>query len=196
LIRDRYYRLFYGAPKICNLPVVGGGKSAMRKFVVLAAAIVTLNFMLANPASTASIADLRSKIEGSYALQKWYIGEKALTLPQVDGRFVLQNGSVITILLNNANEASKTSSAQFGVFTLGPTSFSYRYDSRSSFRQTPSGILPGPPGFEGMRTFAVSTDESAVHLNSGQQEFTFTADGMTYSEEGKVLRVWRRIKSE
>ena len=45
-----------------------------------------------------------------------------------------------------------------------------------------------------MRKFTVSMDAGIVHLSSGQQEFIFTSEGMTYSEDGKLLRAWRRIK--
>jgi hypothetical protein len=45
-----------------------------------------------------------------------------------------------------------------------------------------------------MRRFPVSVEGKAVHLNSGQQEFVFTSEGLAYSENGKLLRRWRRIK--
>jgi hypothetical protein len=146
-------------------------------------------------ASAASIAELRSQIEGVYALDEWHIDGKAFRPPQVDGRFVLKNGAVITVLLNNADETNRTSTSQFGVFILDETSFSYRYDTRSNFRQAPNGITSSnAPGFEGMRRFTVSVEGKAVHLNSGQQEFVFTSDGLAYSENGKLLRRWHRIE--
>ena len=155
-----------------------------------------LSTSITQTASAASTGEVKRAIEGIYALDEWHIQGRTLRPPQVDGRFVLQNGSVVTILLNNSDETNKTSSAQFGVFILDETSFSYRYDTRSSFRQTPGGILPGGAGFDGVRKFLVSVDARVVHLKSGQQEFIFTPEGMTYSEEGKLLRVWRRIKGE
>ena len=92
----------------------------MHKVIWSAVALVTC---LTGVASAASIADVRHVIEGIYALDEWHIGGETFRPPQVDGRFVLENGAVITILLNNATETNKTSSAQFGVFVLDQTSF-------------------------------------------------------------------------
>ncbi len=84
----------------------------------------------------ASIPELRNIIEGLYFLEEWHVDKAVLRPPQVDGRFVLKDGSVVAVLLNNANETSKLSITQFGTFVLDETSFSYGYDTRSNFRQT------------------------------------------------------------
>jgi hypothetical protein len=49
-----------------------------------------------------------------------------------------------------------------------------------------------------MRSFAAKLEDGVVRLRSenGQQEFLFTAEGITYSENGKPLRVWRRITED
>jgi hypothetical protein len=168
----------------------------MFKFIWWAVA-VALGTFCTHAASAASITELKGEVEGVYALDEWHIDGKVFRPSQVDGRFVLNNGAVITILLNNAEETNRTSISQFGVFVLDETSFSYRYDTRSNFRQAPSGITPlGAPRFEGMRRFVLSVEGKAVHLNSGQQEFVFTSEGLAYSENGKLLRRWRRIKGD
>ncbi len=45
-----------------------------------------------------------------------------------------------------------------------------------------------------MRKFIISVEGPTLHLNSGQEEFIFTGERMTYSENGKLLRVWRGLK--
>ena len=47
-----------------------------------------------------------------------------------------------------------------------------------------------------MRAFTVSGEADGVHLRrtEGQIEFFFSREGLIYSENGKALRVWRRIK--
>ena len=69
-------------------------------------------------------------------------------------------------------------------------------DDTSVFVQTGAGItvsrkLP----WDGMRAFAVLSEGSSVRLRSdnGLQEFLFTPEVLTYSENGKLQRVWRRI---
>jgi hypothetical protein len=155
-----------------------------------------LCILCASAASAASIAELRAAIDGVYALEEWHIDGQVLRPPQVDGRFVLMHGTVMTVLLNDAQESNRTSNTQFGTYVLDETSFSYGYDTRSGFTQTPGTItVSRTPGFAGMRRFAVSIHGSAVHLESGPMEFIFTPDGMRYSEKGKLLRVWRRVKA-
>lgn len=45
------------------------------------------------------------------------------------------------------------------------------------------------------RSFAADFQNGVVRLRSegGQQEMMFTVDRLTYSENGKVVRVWRRV---
>jgi hypothetical protein len=147
-------------------------------------------------ASAASVAELRAAIDGVYTLEEWHSEGQVLRPPQVDGRFVLMNGTVTTVLLNDSQESNRTSNAQFGKYVLDETNFSYGYDIRSSFTQTPSTITVSRiPSIAGMRRFAVSVEGNTVHFKSGQQEFVFTPEGLRYSENGKLLRVWRRAKA-
>jgi hypothetical protein len=146
-------------------------------------------------ASAASLAELRAAVEGVYTLQEWHSEGKVLRPPQIEGRFVLMNGTVTTILLNDGEESNRTSTALLGKYILDETSFSYRYDTRSYFTQTPSAItVSRTPPWEGMRRFAVSAEGKAVHFNSGQQEFVFTPEGLRYSDSG-LVRVYRREKA-
>ena len=116
-----------------------------------------LCILCASAASAASIAELRAAIDGVYTLEEWHIDGQVLRPPQVDGRFVLMHGTVMTVLLNDAQELNRTSNALFGTYVLDETSFSYGYDTRSGFTQTPSTTtVSRTPGFAGMRRFVVS----------------------------------------
>ena len=83
----------------------------------------------------------------------------------------------------------------YGTYVLTPTEFSYRYTEPSVFTITPSSItvshkLP----WEGMRTFGVSREGSAVRLRSqtGAQGFLFPPEGLTYSDAGTGTFVGKR----
>jgi hypothetical protein len=168
----------------------------MYKFISWAVA-VALCTLCASAGSAASVAELKAEIEGVWALEEWHSDGKILRPPQIEGRLVLANGAAIAMLMNYAQETNQTSIAEFGVYVLDDTSFSYRYDIASGFKQGPSGITTSrKPGFEGMRRFVASFEGKALHLSSDQQEFVFTSGAMTYSDNGKLLRVWRRIKGD
>jgi hypothetical protein len=150
-----------------------------------------------NAVSQTPVERLRASVEGVYALQEWHKDGKAFKPSQVDGRFVLMNGTVVTILNDRTEEANQATIALFGSYVLEELKFSYRYSSASVFRQTTTGITASyKEPWEGMRTFAVSPEGDAVRFRSenGQQEFLFTHDSLRYSENGKILRTWRRIK--
>jgi len=137
-----------------------------------------------------------SSVEGVYALQEWHTNSGVLAPPAVDGRFVLQDGAVITILQNHADEANKITSTVFGVFAQEGCNFSYRYTNASLLIETGTGSsvshkLP----WEGMRVFAVTSEGAGNILRTadGKAELNFTEGGLRYSENGKFVRLWKKI---
>jgi hypothetical protein len=162
-------------------------------FVGTAAVLLTAG----NAVSQTSIERLKARVEGVYALQEWHKDGKVFTPPQADGRFVLLNGVVITVLNDRTEEGSQGTFAWFGSYVLEERKYSYHYSSASVFRQTTAGITASyKEPWEGMRTFAVSLEGDAVHFRSenGQAEFLFTHDEARYSQDGKLQRIWRRVK--
>lgn len=165
--------------------------------LVASATTVVLVAMLVCSCAVAPFGSARARIEGVYSLQEWHLGGEIVRPPLVDGRFVLLDGAVITVLHNKVKEASQTTIASYGSYLLDSATFAYRYDDTTVLVQTDAAAtvsrkLP----WEGMRTFALSSESNAVRLRSrnGQQEFLFTPDGLlTYSENGKVQRVWQRV---
>jgi hypothetical protein len=67
----------------------------MFKFIWWAVA-VALGTFCTHAASAASITELKGEVEGVYALDEWHIDGKVFRPPQVDGRFVLNNGAVVS----------------------------------------------------------------------------------------------------
>ncbi len=163
------------------------------------AAILVLAGPGALLASKASPPEARSSIEGVYTLEEWHAGEEILRPPAVDGRLVFRDGVVVTILKNLSQSASKVSAATYGRYSLDSSGFSYSYEDATFVTETPSEAkVSHKLLFDGKRSFTVSGDPNGVRLRrtEGNIEFFFTRELLTYSENGKVLRVWRRVKAE
>jgi hypothetical protein len=144
---------------------------------------------------------LAISIDDAYILEEWHSDGLVFRRPQVEGRIIFLKGEVLTILINKTLEEKRFTITAFGVYKLNADVFSYRYDNASMFTQTQSAInvshnLP----WVGMRDFDITQEEGAtVRLrsrSSEQAEFVFSAEGLRYSENGKLLRVWRRSRSE
>ena len=104
----------------------------------------------------------------------------------------------MSVLIDTTQESKKTYTTLYGVYSLTPDSFAYKYETRTTFTQTPDKIsLAREIPWQGMREFTVKQEGSSVHLQSGEKAaFDFNPDGEIYSEDGKVLRVWHRAKPE
>jgi len=133
---------------------------------------------------------------GVYELEEWHIDGAMLKPPQVEGRFILLNGTITTILHNRTSSEIQTTSVLVGKYVLDKTHFSYGYQDASIFTLSPSGTSSSHKRpWEGVRSFTplVMPDGVRFRSENGQQEFLFTAGGLTYSENGQTVRVWRRI---
>jgi hypothetical protein len=148
--------------------------------------------------SPASITELKAAIEGVYILDEWNIDGQTFRPPAVEGRFVILNGNIMTVLIDTTQYSKKTYTTLYGVYSLTPYSFAYKYETRTTFTQTPDKIsLARAIPWEGMREFTVKQEGNFVHLQFGEKAaFDFNPDGEIYSEDGKVLRVWHRSKPE
>jgi hypothetical protein len=145
-----------------------------------------------------SITELRAAIEGVYILDEWNIDGQTFRPPAVEGRFVLLNGNVMSVLIDTTQESKKTYTTLYGMYSLTLESFAYKYETRTTFMQTLDKIsLIRALPWDGMREFTVKQEGNAVHLQSGETAaFQFNPDGEIYSEGGKVLRVWHRAKAD
>ena len=148
--------------------------------------------------NAASITELKAAIEGIYILDEWNIDGQTFRPPAVEGRFVILNGNVMSVLIDTTQASKKTYTTLYGVYSLTSDSFAYKYETRATFIQTPDKIsLARAIPWGGMREFTVKQEGNSVHLQSGEKAaFDFNPDGEIYSEDGKVLRVWHRAKPE
>jgi hypothetical protein len=146
----------------------------------------------------ASITELKTAIEGVYILDEWNIDGRTFRPPAVEGRFVILNGNIMTVLIDTTQESKKTYTTLYSIYSLTSDSFAYKYQTRATFTQTPDNIsLSRAIPWEGMREFTVKQEGNFVHLQFGEKAaFDFSPDGEIYSEDGKVLRVWHRAKPE
>jgi hypothetical protein len=148
--------------------------------------------------NAASITELKAAIEGVYILEEWNIDGQTFRAPAVEGRFVILNGNIMTVLIDTTQESKRTYTTLYGVYSLTPDSFAYKYETRTTFTQSPDKIsLSRAIPWEGMRDFTVKQEGNSVHLQFGETAaFDFNPEGLTYSEGGKALRVWQRAKAE
>jgi hypothetical protein len=148
--------------------------------------------------NAASITELKAAIEGIYILDEWNIDGQTFRPPAVEGRFVILNGNVMSVLIDTTQASKKTYTTLYGVYSLTSDSFAYKYQTRTTFTQTPGKIsLARAIPWDGMREFTVKQEGNSVHLQSGEKAaFEFNLDGEIYSEDGRVLRVWHRAKPE
>ena len=161
-----------------------------------AAALWLLGLSVPAFADGSSLDKARSVISGVYALAEWHADGKVYRPPQVDGRFIVLDGTITTILHNRSQAQAPTTSVYVGTYTLDSGTFSYAYEDVSTYTEGSSGASAShQPLWKGLRSFTVSVEGDAVHFRaaSGPQEFVFTAAGVTYTDDGKPLRVWRRV---
>jgi hypothetical protein len=104
----------------------------------------------------------------------------------------------MTVLIDTTQGSKRTYTTLYGVYSLTPNSFAYKYETRTTFTQTPDKIsLSRAIPWEGMREFTVKQEGKSVFLQSGEKAaFDFNPDGEVYSEGAKVLRVRHRAKPE
>jgi hypothetical protein len=179
-------------------------RSVSRVFYRLCALALFLSYLGPASAADAELEAVRAKVEGVYSLEEWHTESGVFRPPQLEGRSVLLNGTIVVILHNRMQESPRTTIASYGIYVLDAKEFSYRYVEPSVFTQTRSDIaVSHKPPWEGMRSFTVSREGDTVRLRSkgGQQEFLSTPEGVTYSDgqSGGTFvgkRVYRRILSE
>ena len=137
----------------------------------------------------------KSKMTGVYTLQRWDKDDVSYVPPQVDGRFVLLNGVIMTILYNRMQPPNQISTVLVGRYALSADKFSYGYDEVSVVTESADATsVSHKPLWEGMRNFTVSVKDDAVRLRekNGTREFVFADEELNYFEKGKLLRKWHR----
>ena len=137
----------------------------------------------------------KARMTGVYTLQQWDKDDVSYVPPQVDGRFILMNGVIMTILYNRMQPGTLVSSVLVGKYELNAARFAYGYDEVSVVTESADAKnVSHKPFWEGMRGFAVSVADDAVRLReeNGTREFVFANDELNYFEKGKLLRKGHR----
>ncbi len=139
---------------------------------------------------------LNAIIAGAYELEEWHEDGAVLRPPQVEGRVVIVNGTITSIVRNRSQTDTQITAVLLGNYVLDKAKFAYRYQDTAIYTETPAGIsVSRKPLWDGMRSFTASmTASGAVQFSSeaGQHGLTFTLAGFTYWENGQTVRVWRR----
>ena len=157
--------------------------------------------LLAEPTMTALHAEevplesLQTRMAGLYTLEEWHKDGAVFRSPQVNGRFVILNGTIMTILDNRMQPSIRVTTVVIGRYELDPTRFSYAYDEVSEITEEgDTAKVSHKSRWDGMRTFTPSMDGDALRLRQtdGPFEFVFTSEGLDYRSDGKTVRKWRR----
>ena len=138
---------------------------------------------------------VKSRMTGVYTLQEWDKDDIHYVPPQVDGRFVLLNGVIMTILYNRMQPPNQISTVLVGRYALNADRFSYGYDEVSVATESADATIVSHKSlWDGMRGFIVSLETDAVRLReeNGTREFVFADEELNYFEKGKLLRKWHR----
>ena len=141
-------------------------------------------------------AEIRTAIEGVYAMESWHDGENTEESPAADGRWVLVGDTMVSLLVKAAPDKSGLTIALWGHYMIEDGAFSYGYDGGNAFMQRPGGngdLHPVPFGM--VRRFEASRDGDTVLLAmaDGTAEFRVQGNRVEYREGGKLARRWRRI---
>ena len=137
----------------------------------------------------------KSRMTGVYTLQEWHKDGTRYVPPQVDGRFVLLNGVIMTILYNRMQPSSQVSTVLVGKYVLNADRFAYAYDEVSVVTESADATtVSRKPLWDGMRGFTVSVEGDAVRLREENEtrELVFANEELNYFEKGKLLRKWHR----
>ena len=153
---------------------------------VLAALVVALSITSLH-AEEITLDALKARITGLYTLEEWHKDGEVFRPPQVDGRFILINGTIMTILDNRIQPSSRSTTVLVGKYELTSDKFSYAYDDVSNFTEEADATkVSHKPLWEGMRTFVPSIDGDVVRLSADTgQEIVFADEGSKYFDKGK-----------
>lgn len=141
-----------------------------------------------------SLDALKARITGLYTLEEWHKDGEIFRPPQVEGRFILINGTIMTILDSKTQPSSRATSVFIGRYEMVAEKFSYEYDTVSIFSEEGDIIKAShKPLWDGVRVFVPSVEGDVVRLRAESgQEIVFTNEGSKYFDKGKLVRQWRR----
>jgi hypothetical protein len=143
-----------------------------------------------------SAGEIRAMIEQVYRMASWGSGDRVDTPPKADGRWVIMQGGVVSTLIREADDGSKTVVALFGHYEIEDGLFRYGYDGGSATVHGAGGAEPAsiPVIFGEMVDWTVRRDGDGMILTSRIATLHMTSRGIDYAENGVVERRWIRIQ--
>jgi hypothetical protein len=151
-------------------------------------------FQATSHAEDLLLAELRSRLEGTWQLVEWHVDGEVLHPPQVGGRWSNHDGVVMfTAFRNTGNEYE--SLAGYGSYEIDVTTWSYSYEGM----QITNGANPEDAkvvlgnAFP-LRSFEVTRRGDAVLLDRPDDHREYEGDEFRLLRNGTLLRKWRRIR--
>ena len=169
-----------------------------RQTIVTAALVATSHAGLIVAQDDRPPAEVRATIEGTWILVEWHVDGRVLNPPEMDGRWMVHDGMVMAIRHRNGRDGYE-STAGYGTYRWGPTTWTYGYD-RSEDRRGPA---PGDSTLRvsGIpeRTFEITREGNHLILEDAAQTLRWDYDipGKTFLLMGRdrqVIRKYRRVE--
>ena len=175
-------------------PIIDKSGTQWRNRVVLfCAVLVVASHTSRLAAAEMTEAEIRALTEGTYVLESWVVEGQQVGPPSADGRFSLHDG--VLMLMARSQVGDKTRAIYgFGRYLLTRAMFSYGYLSFSDIKAAGKGTeisydLP----FQSMRMFKLRTKPGEIIGDYGTAQLIFEREGLTYLEDLKTVRKWKRI---
>lgn len=143
-------------------------------------------------------AEVRNIIEGTWRLVEWHVDGRVLRPPEMEGRWMVYDGWVMAVRHREGPDGYE-STAGYGPYHWGPTSWTYGYE-RSEDRRGPTSDDAALRVTEiPMRTFEITRDGDHLILEDADQSLRWDYDiaARTFKLSGRnqrTIRVYQRIE--
>ena len=100
--------------------------------------------------------------------------------------------------MHRDSQGTRKSFYGYGTYSLTDTTSTYGYDTYVVFTDNGSAITAGKGPFEGRRIYQMRLDGEKLILDNdnGRCLVIFDGDTLTYLDNGKPLRKWRKISAD
>jgi hypothetical protein len=142
-------------------------------------------------------APVRAIIEGTWELIEWHVDGTVLEPPEMDGWWMVHDGVVMATRHREGDDGFE-STAGYGTYTWGPTSWTYGYDRSEDRRGSTADdnalrvhVIP-------QRVFEITHEGDHLILEDADQTLRWDYDvaGGTFllmGRDGRVIRKYRRV---
>ncbi len=140
---------------------------------------------------------VRAIIEGTWALVEWHVDGRVIDPPEMDGWWMVHDG-VVMATRHREGDQGYESTAGYGTYTWGPTSWTYGYDRSEDRRGSASDdttlVIQAIP----QRTFEITWDGGHLILEDAARtlRWDYDVDDRTFllmAGSGRVIRKYRRV---